>query len=326
MKQIAILGITVVMTFGILWYPFYHYRHDLDQTVVDVFGIILRRIFPFSRGLFEGKVGNLWCVASVKPISIRERLPPSIQPLCALALTLLMVLPFCVILFCVGKNGKVNDDSDNDMKINSNSRKHRIDNLHLKVLLWGAAGSSLSFFLASFQVHEKSILLPLAPLSILISDEPMIIHWFAIVCIWSMWHLLVVDRLRIAYLVSIIIYLCYVCATSGMNDSKRVSSSLSQNKHPLVKWDTWDEKRKHFFSKCILPLSISAMIGLHILEALITPPRSLPDLFQVLWVIVSCFSFCFMWLTSLWKSLLLLSLSNATNTTNKKDVVRQKKD
>jgi alpha-1,3-glucosyltransferase len=48
-KQIAILGMTVTITFGILWYPFYHYRKDPNESILDVFLIILKRIFPFQR-------------------------------------------------------------------------------------------------------------------------------------------------------------------------------------------------------------------------------------------------------------------------------------
>ena len=49
LKQIGKLGITVLVTFGILWYPFYYHREDIDQSMIHAFGIILRRIFPFSR-------------------------------------------------------------------------------------------------------------------------------------------------------------------------------------------------------------------------------------------------------------------------------------
>ena len=49
LTQILILGITVLGTFGILWFPFYHYRDDNDESIRDVFGVLLRRIFPFSR-------------------------------------------------------------------------------------------------------------------------------------------------------------------------------------------------------------------------------------------------------------------------------------
>ena len=160
------LGVAVITTFIILWYPFYHYRQESSEGVLDVFGPILSRIFPFSRGLFEGKVANVWCVFNLKPLSIRDRIPDDLQPLCALALTLFMTLPFCIKLFSIG-------------------RRESSLLLQLKALLWGSTGASLSFFLASFQVHEKSILLPLAPLSLL--DAPMhLIQWFSVVCTWSL--------------------------------------------------------------------------------------------------------------------------------------------
>ena len=60
-------------------------------------------------------------------------------------------------------------------------------------------------------------------------------------------------------------------------------------------------------SNRIIPISVMLMIGLHVLEACITPPSKLPDLFPVLWVIVSCGSFCIMWLLSLWKLFLVYS-------------------
>lgn len=136
LRSIAILGVAVISTFFTLWFPFYYYRQEPSESVLEVFGPILRRIFPFSRGLFEGKVANFWCVANIKPISIRERIPGNLQPLCALALTLTMMLPFCIPLFIIGRQ-------------NSSPAKK------LKALLWGSVGTSLAFFLASFQVHEK---------------------------------------------------------------------------------------------------------------------------------------------------------------------------
>lgn len=140
-RNIAILGVAVIGTFFILWFPFYYYRQDPhNESIADVFGPILRRIFPFQRGLFEGKVANVWCAANIRPISIRERIPSNMQPLCALALTLLMMLPFCILLFIVGCQNSYTNISP--------SQK-------LKAMLWGSAGTSLSFFLASFQVHEK---------------------------------------------------------------------------------------------------------------------------------------------------------------------------
>ncbi len=47
--QIAMLGLTVLATFGILWLPFYVYRDNKDESIIDVFSVLLKRIFPFSR-------------------------------------------------------------------------------------------------------------------------------------------------------------------------------------------------------------------------------------------------------------------------------------
>jgi len=335
--QIVMLGLAVVATFSILWLPFYYYRHNVHETIVDVFAVIVRRIFPFSRGLFEGKVGNLWCVASVKPISIRERIPASIQPLCALALTLCMVLPFCILLFRVGRRATTNADSstknsastsksnNSTSKSNNNNSNNNNDLLQLKALLWGAAGSSLSFFLASFQVHEKSILLPLAPLSLLMMDQPSsatAIHWFSIVSMWSMWHLIVVDRLRVAYVSLIIIYLCYIyiyiavgrggktVSTSTLTSTSTPTSAATSSISATTTFYFWDARLKHVLTRFVIPISSFVMISLHILEICITPPPNLPDLFPVLWVIESCLSFCVMWLISLWELTKLCSMTN----------------
>eukprot|EP00979_Chaetoceros_neogracilis_P005234 scaffold926_cov150-Chaetoceros_neogracile.AAC.2 len=161
MKNIGLLGGSVMGTFFALWYPFFHFRQDESEGLVDVYGPMLRRIFPFSRGLFEGKVSNIWCALNVRPLSIRSRIPVHHQPICALVLTLAMMLPFCVLLFAMGKKKRAASSVDK-----------------LKALLWGSAGTSLSFFLASFQVHEKSILFPLAPLMLL--EAPMFfMEWTA---------------------------------------------------------------------------------------------------------------------------------------------------
>jgi alpha-1,3-glucosyltransferase len=214
------------------------------------------------------------------------------------------MLPFCILLFKMGKNNIKSLTND----INCT--------LHLQSLLWGAAGSSLSFFLASFQVHEKSILLPLAPLSLLVCTTcttSLSIHWFSIVSIWSMWHLLVVDRLQIPYFAIIVIYLCYVylylidkniySCTGGTSTTTTTSSKT----HDKNFWLQWDKRIYDFLSNLIIPISAVSMIGLHVLEVCIDPPTTLPDLFPVLWVIVSCGSFCIMWLLSLWKLFLVYS-------------------
>eukprot|EP00979_Chaetoceros_neogracilis_P005238 scaffold926_cov150-Chaetoceros_neogracile.AAC.6 len=278
MKNIGLLGGSVVGTFFALWYPFFHFRQDESEGLVDVYGPMLRRIFPFSRGLFEGKVSNIWCALNIRPLSIRSRIPVHHQPICALALTLAMMLPFCVLLFAMGKKKRAASSVDK-----------------LKALLWGSAGTSLSFFLASFQVHEKSILFPLAPLMLL--EAPMFfMEWVSIVSTWSLWPLLVVDRLQPVYCAINALYLCFLWAT-----------------RPVVCWKVQQEPVSIFgirtdailrglqwtFQRFILPSSIVAMVGLHFAEWFVSPPSNLPDIFPVLWILVGCVSFFVMWTASL---------------------------
>ena len=232
LQRIVRLGIAVIGTFGMLWYPFYHYRSEKSLSMIDVMGPIVSRIFPFGRGLFEGKVSNIWCVLSTRPISIRERIPIEIQPLCALILTLTMTLPFCFLLFKVGREG--NNQKD-----------------HLKALLWGSAGTSLSFFLASFQVHEKSILLPLAPLSLLIMDAPLLISWFSCICMWTNWHLLEADRLFVPYLALTIFFIfsihCSMDLKGGDTTEREQNVSI------------FEKLGRNIFQKYIVPLSVIAL-------------------------------------------------------------------
>jgi alpha-1,3-glucosyltransferase len=51
-------------------------------------------------------------------------------------------------------------------------------NPHPKRLIYSLSIVSLSFFLLSFQVHEKTILLPLLPITMLTVDERKISQWF----------------------------------------------------------------------------------------------------------------------------------------------------
>lgn len=55
--------------------------------------------------------------------------------------------------------------------------------------------SSISFFLVSFQVHEKSILLPLIPLHALYHRLPLLSLWFTSMSFFSLWPLFVKDGL-----------------------------------------------------------------------------------------------------------------------------------
>lgn len=261
------LGISVILTFALLWLPFALYPREPSSTKLHLDGIIqlLKRLFPFQRGVFEGKVSNIWCSLSIKPISIRSRIPPDLLPLVATGLTLVMILPPCYMLFMFGRRS-----------INYTPKKN------LEFLLWGSASTSIAFFLASFQVHEKGILIPLAPLSLLALDAPLFVPWFSLVASWSLWPLLVIDRLCEAYFCCLVIFLCI----TAMTRPKQLSGEVTYLKGDIF--------------ASFAALSLVTMIVLHLAEWTVLPPTNLPDLFPVLWSLLGCGLFCISYIATIW--------------------------
>ena len=60
-----------------------------------------------------------------------------------------------------------------------------------------AGSCGLAFFLCSYQVHEKHILLPLLPLSLVAHRAPLLFGWFATVACFSLYPLLKRDGLAL---------------------------------------------------------------------------------------------------------------------------------
>lgn len=269
-KQLIIrfvqLGVAVLVTFALLWWPFVA-NGPLESSVNDRLIQVLHRIFPFQRGLFEGKVSNLWCALSVKPISIRQRIPEDIQPMVAVLATSILILPACYKLFLVGKRNGSNVAD-------------------LRMLLWGMASTGLAFFLASFQVHEKSILLGLAPISVLPWDDLDLTIWFSIASTWTLSPLLHVDRLESAYICTMIIFVSLTCLHRTLLVGKDRTHTSFFDRWPLIEW--------------LIPLSYFGMALLHIVEVAMPPPSSLPDLYPVLWSIAGCVMICLTWLATCW--------------------------
>lgn len=301
------LGISVILTFVVLWLPFAIYPRESSSTKFHADGIlqVLKRLFPFERGLFEGKVANIWCALSIKPLSIRSRVSPDFLPLAATGLTLVMILPACFLLYRVGQRSTRYSTKKN-----------------LEFLLWGSASTSLAFFLASFQgayevysipcifskatrshqkrstpflhpVHEKGILIPLAPLSLLALDAPGFVTWFSIVATWSLWPLLVIDRLCEAYACCLIIFLCI--------------DAMTRPVHQLSGEVTLLRSKVASFAAV---LSVVAMMFLHLAEWTVMPPAHLPDLFPVLWSLLGSGFFCISYVATI---LAMTTKYNATS-------------
>ena len=229
----------------------------------------IHRIFPFARGIFEDKVANFWCVAN---LAVKlHHYPASLLQRASLAATVTAILPPCAIL----------------------SLRPRSD-----ALLYGFATTAWGFFLFSFQVHEKSILLPLLPMTVMLAQRdgmvPTVRAWvgFAnMLGVWTMYPLLNRDQLRIPYFVVSLLW-------AYLLDLPPVSLSLySKSCQPA-------DSRVHPAEKVLHLACYTLIAAWHVLDAAFAAPESKPDLWVVLNAAVGSagFGMCYLW--CLWQCLM----------------------
>ncbi|XP_061154006.1 dolichyl pyrophosphate Man9GlcNAc2 alpha-1,3-glucosyltransferase isoform X2 [Syngnathus typhle] len=237
---------TVLVTFALCWLPF---LSDPAQTLQ-----VLRRIFPVARGLFEDKVANAWCSLNIL-IKIKSILSGDVQLYLSLACTVLAVLPSCIRVL----------------------RKATF--WHFKLAL---VNSSLGFFLFSYQVHEKSILLASLPVCLFLNDLPLMSIWFLQVSTFSMLPLFLKDGLLVPYVVTWLAFLFFGTYLLSALEQELALGAYQKLLVFLPRMDLAQIVRWKFY------MSIFTMACLSIASVALSPPPHLPDLFPVL---VSTFSF-----------------------------------
>ncbi|TVY53048.1 putative dolichyl pyrophosphate Man9GlcNAc2 alpha-1,3-glucosyltransferase [Lachnellula cervina] len=221
---------------------------------------IVHRVFPFARGLFEDKVANFWCTLNVL-IKLRNY-PSELLQRASLLLTLAAITPGCFVIFI-------------------KPRKELLP-LALATTAWG-------FFLFSFQVHEKSVLLPLMPMTAVLAGNHGLsknvrawVGFANLLGVWTMFPLLQRVDLRIPYFVLSLLwaYLLDLPPTSF--------SVYYQDGNP-----SWSG-----FATTTLHLIFYIIMGIwHLAEAFLLPPHGKPDLWVVINVGVGTIGFgiCYLW-------------------------------
>ncbi|KAL8000709.1 putative glycosyl transferase, ALG6/ALG8 [Plasmopara halstedii] len=143
---------------------------------------------------------------------------------------------------------------------------------------------SLSFYLFSFQVHEKSILLPLLPMSFLFAHNALLSGWFSVVSTFSMYFLLKKDGLAIPYIVLQV-------AFAGIAVSPFLLSGASKHLHaqqsscaPGFKHDG----NVNPYLQAYVSLSLLGIASIHAAQALITPPPRYPHIHDYVFAAYSC--------------------------------------
>ncbi|KAG8437114.1 hypothetical protein GDO86_007984 [Hymenochirus boettgeri] len=251
------IGFTVIASFALCWIPF---LTDTEQVLQ-----VLRRLFPVGRGLFEDKVANVWCSLSTI-FKIKKILSPETQLHMSFLCTLLNVLPSCVKLTMQPS---------------------------LRGFRFALVNCALSFFLYSYQVHEKSVLLVSLPACLLLIDVPLISTWFLLVSTFSMLPLLLKDGLLLEYIFTTLMFLLVNNALQPMSDKiTEESLNLKSFCNSIRRYLPWFRLSENLI-KILFLASLMAMATLTCGSAVLLPPPRLPDLFPVLVSIFSCVHFVF---------------------------------
>lgn len=226
---------------------------------------IVHRVFPFSRGIFEDKVANAWC--TIHTFYKLHRFDTGILQRVALGTTVASIIVPCGIIF-----------------------RHPRASLLLPAL----SSVSWGFFLFSFQVHEKSVLLPLLPMTLLLGGEGGLsketrawVGWANMLGSWTLFPLLKREDLRMPYFVITLLwgYLLGLPPTSLEVYRSRSSEGTSTTSEP------------HKFTKLLHFCFYAAMIVWHIMESFVPPPAGKPDLWVVTNVLVGAggFGIAYLW-------------------------------
>ncbi|CAI4229727.1 unnamed protein product [Auanema sp. JU1783] len=253
--QILKVGLIVLPSFAVLWVPFLLQGLQHTQQV-------LRRIFPFYRGLYEDKVASVWCSYSFI-LKLNKLLTLERQIQLSTVVVLLVSIPSLVLLFY----------------------RPTLKNFRFSLFL-----TSLAFFLFSFQVHEKSILLPAISAILLLADYPLEVSCFLQVTCTSMFSLCLKDN-NGSLLVLFVSYSLFSFLV------------LKKSYGTLSIW--------------LGVLSISLGVLLCIAEWILIPPSNLPHIFPLLNAFYSCSTFLLylayfyvQMLTNTFRKFLIMELRN----------------
>lgn len=249
------LAVAVISCFIIIWFPLMDSWETVEQVVT--------RLFPLKRGVFEDKVSNVWCFINV---FYKLKLRYSNEAMAKLCLfsTVLAVLPSCMDLF-----------------IRINKRKFILSLINV----------SLAFFLFSFQVHEKSILLCAIPVALHLPNDPFMCFWFLLVTNFSMVPLLIKDGLMIPYLATTAIYICFYSISLKLaQPNSGILSFLNANiVYSVVKTNNSHRQQFLKFLSINFVFSLMGMTMITVGALFVRPPHHLPDLFPLL---ISAYSCC----------------------------------
>ncbi|KAJ1405375.1 Glycosyl transferase, ALG6/ALG8 [Sesbania bispinosa] len=228
--EVSKLGLVVLGTFAAVWWPYLYSKHSILE--------VLSRLAPFERGLFEDYVANFWCATSVL-IKWKRLFTTESLKLLSFTATIITCLPSMV------------------QQIKSPSNRG---------FLYGLLSSSFSFYLFSFQVHEKSILLPLLPATLLALEEPFMFRWFMQFAMLSMFPLICRDGLVVPYLALLALFFLILKAPG---------------QHTV--------RESNYLGSTTMDLILCCSFILHVVYLTMHPPEKYPFIYEAV-IMNLCFS------------------------------------
>ncbi|KAJ5594416.1 CAZyme family GT57 [Penicillium hispanicum] len=245
-------------------------KKSVPYAVLFQLAQIIHRVFPFARGLFEDKVANAWC--AIHTFYKLNRFDTSLLQRASLGATLASIIVPCAIIF-----------------------RHPRASLLLPALScvsWG-------FFLFSFQVHEKSVLLPLLPMTLSLAGDGGLskenrawVGWANVLGSWTMYPLLKREELRVPYIVMTLLW-AYLMGLP--------LASLETYRNRAFPGDPNAQFELHLLTKLLHFASYLLMLAWHVLEAFVPPPSGKPDLWVVLNALIGAGGFGIAYLWCMWK-------------------------
>ena len=182
-------GLSAVLTLMACFAPFLESK--------ELILLVLRRLFPVNRGLFEEKVANFWCTLSILTKFHRKHANEQLFKFC-LTSVVISLSPMVFGLIYRGAKDRVN----------------------ITKFLYSLSYVCLSMYLFSYHVHEKQILIPLLPITFLSSEDPWFVYFFTLWSSFSLFPLMRKDNLQIAYFSLISAWHCFFYLTNSTKISK----------------------------------------------------------------------------------------------------------
>lgn len=268
------IAIATVLAFISAFGPLYIFGGGIPTLLQSV-----HRIFPFARGIFEDKVANFWCVGNLF-IKFKQLYTQEELQLYSLILTIAGFMPAFIMSLLY-------------------PRKH--------LLPYALTTCAFSFYLFSFQVHEKTILVPLLPVTLLYTSNDRnvlsFICWINNVSLFTLWPLLKKDHLCLQYTT------CFIMCNWLLGNFSFITPRFLPRfltPGPPVSDTNKDYRRRSLLPnnilwKIVICCSYIAMLAIHLGEKFVQPPKQYPDLWVILNCIVGFGCFVLFWLWAYYK-------------------------